>query len=155
MPPFLANRAQRARLIPPSESLVYPSFSLSLQPSLVLRLRRGSIVCNRNWLVNAELLPPACACRCLVRRTMTMIILIHPWTDLKNHVQKSLSFSSCLILSLKNVLLISWGVLYHFSHAYNTGTRQWSQRLWTFFYNNTIIFWNTWSRFSIVDQLTS
>ena len=23
--------------------------------------RRGSIVCNRNWLVNAELLSPACA----------------------------------------------------------------------------------------------
>jgi len=29
----------------------------------MLRLRRGSIVCNRNWLVNAKSLSPACACQ--------------------------------------------------------------------------------------------
>jgi len=86
MPPFLADIAQRARLIylsvsAESESL-YPSLTLSLQPSLVLRLRRGSIVCNRSWwLVNCRVpvhplqYGPAKSW-CLVHRTMAMIILI-------------------------------------------------------------------------------
>jgi len=59
------------------------------------------------------------------------------------------------IQALKNVLLIYLGVLYHSSHAYNAGTWKRYQHLWTLFhlyrYNN---FWNTRSRFSIVDQLT-
>jgi len=88
--------------------------------------------------------------------------LTYPWTDLNHRVQKSESplshlSSSCLILSLKNVLLISQGVLYHSPYAYSAGIRQWSQSLWTFFhlyrYNNIVIFeilLNGWSTYSLL-----
>ena len=42
----------------------------------MLRLRRGSIVCNRNWLVNAKLLSSACACQKPMSSTLTTIIFI-------------------------------------------------------------------------------
>jgi len=68
----------------------------------------------------------------------------------RHRVQKSESLlSSCLILSLNNVLLIPWHVSYHSSHAYNAGAQR-SQFFWIFFhlyrYNNIVIFWNPWSK---------
>ena len=146
-----------------SESLVYQSMSPSLQPSLVLRLRRE--YCLQQKLVYKLLSccpsTPACACQQLISSTS------HDGQDQSDSddiLSTSVRYDFIMrYLASPDLSLIQrtsclfHGVFRTIPHMY-TGTRQRSQCLWTFFhlyrYNNIAIFRNTWSRFLMVDELT-